>query len=72
MFEPAQDLGICLTCGFHFDSPNVPLKGGIMASKTQRTETQRQRKVAARGKKRKAALRTKGTTKSAKELFGDK
>ena len=43
-----------------------------MASKTKRTETIRTRKQAARGKKRKAALRTKGTTKARKELFGDK
>jgi hypothetical protein len=43
-----------------------------MASKTQRTETVRERKVIRRGKKRKAALRTKGSTKSAKALFGDK
>jgi hypothetical protein len=48
------------------------LKGEIMASKTQRTETVRERKVIRRGKKRKAALRTKGSTKSAKALFGDK
>lgn len=43
-----------------------------MASKTIRTESIRQRKVAARGTKRKAALRTKGSTRSEKELFGDK
>lgn len=43
-----------------------------MASKTKRTETIRQNKRAAAGSKRKAALRTKGSTKSAKELFGDK
>lgn len=43
-----------------------------MASKTKRTETRRQRKVANRGRKRKASLRTKGSTKSAKALFGDK
>ncbi len=43
-----------------------------MASKTKRTETIRTRKQAARGGKRKASLRTKGTTKSAKDLFGDK
>lgn len=43
-----------------------------MASKTKRTESIRTRKVAARGTKRKASLRTKGTTKSRKELFGDK
>jgi hypothetical protein len=43
-----------------------------MASKTIKTEKKRERKVAARGKKRKAALRTKGSTKSAKALFGDK
>lgn len=43
-----------------------------MASKTTRTEARRARKVQTRGKKRKAALRTKGTTKLAKVLFGDK
>ncbi|MES2856503.1 MAG: hypothetical protein V4692_11600 [Bdellovibrionota bacterium] len=43
-----------------------------MASKTQRTEKRRERKVAAQGKKRKSALRTKGSTKSPKVLFGDK
>lgn len=43
-----------------------------MASKTQKTEAVRARKVVSRGKKRKAAVRTKGTTKSQKELFGDK
>lgn len=43
-----------------------------MASKTIRTETSRARKRVNRGKKRKAALRTKGTSKSAKVLFGDK
>lgn len=42
-----------------------------MASKTKRTETVRARKVATRGTKRKASLRTKGSTKSAKELFKD-
>jgi hypothetical protein len=42
-----------------------------MASKTKRTETRRLRKVANRGKKRKAALRTKGSTQSAESLFGD-
>ncbi len=43
-----------------------------MASKTAKTESQRRRKRVTRGKKRKAALRTKGTTKSQKALFGDK
>ena len=43
-----------------------------MASKTIRTETRRKHKKAAQGTKRKAALRTKGSTKSAKVLFGDK
>lgn len=42
-----------------------------MASKTARTEARRRRKTVTRGKKRKAALRTKGSTKSAKALFGD-
>jgi hypothetical protein len=43
-----------------------------MASKTARTEKRRERKKASAGKKRKAALRTKGSTKSPKQLFGDK
>lgn len=43
-----------------------------MASKTKRTEKRRERKVAARGHKRKASLNTKGSTKSAATLFGDK
>jgi hypothetical protein len=43
-----------------------------MASKTKRTEKRRERKVASQGKKRKASLRTKGSTKSPKTLFGDK
>ena len=42
-----------------------------MASKTKRTETIRSHKKATSGKKRKAALRNKGTTKSAKALFKD-
>ena len=43
-----------------------------MASKTKRTEIRRAHKKAAQGTKRKAALRTKGSTKSQKALFGDK
>lgn len=43
-----------------------------MASKTKKTEMQRTRRNAGMGKTRKASLRTKGTTKSKKELFGDK
>lgn len=43
-----------------------------MASKTKRTETTRARKRTTRGKKRKAALRNKGTSKPASVLFGDK
>ena len=46
-------------------------KGIVMASKTQKTEAIRKRKTVTRGTKRKAALRTKGSTKSAKVLFGD-
>jgi hypothetical protein len=42
-----------------------------MASKTKKTEFRRRRKKAAQGRKRKAANRNKGTTKSKKELFGD-
>ncbi len=43
-----------------------------MASKTQKLETIRKRKAARSGGRRKAGLRNQGTTKSAKELFGDK
>lgn len=42
-----------------------------MASKTKRTEYIRERKKTTSGTKRKAALRNKGTTKSAKDLFKD-
>ncbi len=42
-----------------------------MASKTKKLEFIRERKKTSAGKKRKAAERTKGTTKSAKELFND-
>ncbi|AHI07254.1 hypothetical protein BDW_13770 [Bdellovibrio bacteriovorus W] len=42
-----------------------------MASKTKKLEFIRERKKTAAGKKRKAADRTKGSTKSAKELFKD-
>jgi len=42
-----------------------------MASKTKRTEIIRKHKKAASGTKRKAALRTKGSTKGKKALFGD-
>ncbi len=42
-----------------------------MASKTKVTKFRRQRKKANMGRKRKAANRNKGTTKSRKELFGD-
>jgi hypothetical protein len=42
-----------------------------MASKTKKLEHIRERKKATSGTKRKAGLRTKGTTKSAKKLFKD-
>jgi hypothetical protein len=42
-----------------------------MASKTKKVEYIREHKKAGVGKKRKAALRTKGSTKSKKVLFGD-
>lgn len=42
-----------------------------MASKTKRTEYIRKHKKATAGTKRKASLRTKGSTKSKKVLFGD-
>ncbi len=43
-----------------------------MASKTFATEFKRSRRDARMGKKRKASLRSKGSTKSAAVLFGDK
>ena len=43
-----------------------------MTSKTKKLETIRRRKKAKAGTKRKAANRTEGTTKSAKDLFQDK
>jgi hypothetical protein len=42
-----------------------------MASKSARTEYIREKKRSTSGKKRKAAIRTKGTTKTAKDLFKD-
>lgn len=43
-----------------------------MASPTKITEFRRKRKTSNMGKKRKAVLRNKGTTKSYEALFGDK
>lgn len=43
-----------------------------MASKTKATELKRMKRNSGMGKKRKAKLRNKGTTQSAKSLFGDK
>lgn len=42
-----------------------------MASKTKKVEYIREKKRSTSGKKRKAGLRSKGTTKSAKTLFKD-
>lgn len=42
-----------------------------MASKTKKLEFVRERKKSAVGKKRKASVRSKGSTKSKKELFAD-
>lgn len=42
-----------------------------MASKTIKTEAKRKRNVQNQGKRRKAATRTKGSTKSPKVLFQD-
>lgn len=42
-----------------------------MASKTKKLEFIRERKRSAAGTKRKASIRTKGSTKSAKVLFKD-
>ncbi len=43
-----------------------------MASKTNRTEKIRNKKLSKKGKVRKAKLRSQGSTASKKELFGDK
>lgn len=42
-----------------------------MASKTKKTEYIREKKKSTSGKKRKASLRTKGTSKTPKALFKD-
>lgn len=42
-----------------------------MASKTIATESKRQKRDARMGRKRKAALRANGTTKTPAALFGD-
>lgn len=42
-----------------------------MASSTRKTEKNRKRKLSKQGTKRKASVRTQGTTKSKEELFGD-
>lgn len=42
-----------------------------MASKTRKTKIIRKKKITRQGVKRKAALRNKGTTPTAKELFAD-
>ena len=42
-----------------------------MASKTKRTETIRKKKLARKGVKRKAKLKSQGSTKSDKQLFGE-
>ncbi len=43
-----------------------------MAAASRKTNKKRKAKLAKSGKVRKAQIRTKGTTKSAAELFGDK
>lgn len=43
-----------------------------MASPTKVTSFRRKRKLAKMGRKRKAKLRSQGTTRSQKALFGDK
>ncbi len=43
-----------------------------MASPTKRTSRIRKVKLGGKGKRRKATLRTKGTTKTPAQLFGDK
>ena len=43
-----------------------------MATPTKKTELIRERKKTKAGRKRKAKVRTNGTTKSEKDLFGDK
>jgi hypothetical protein len=42
-----------------------------MASKTQKTEHRRKRKIHKQGKERKRTLRLKGSTLPAAKLFGD-
>ncbi|MGE0764329.1 MAG: hypothetical protein AB7N80_13695 [Bdellovibrionales bacterium] len=42
-----------------------------MASPTRITEFRRKRKLSKQGRKRKAAVRAKGTTKSKSALFGE-
>lgn len=42
-----------------------------MASPTKITEFRRERKKSKMGRKRKAQLRSKGSTRSKKELFGE-
>lgn len=42
-----------------------------MASDSKQTQNIRKRKEANKGKRRKANLRTQGTTRTAAELFGD-
>jgi hypothetical protein len=42
-----------------------------MASKTRRTKIIRKRKLARKGVKRKAKLRSQGSTRTDKELFGE-
>jgi hypothetical protein len=43
-----------------------------MAAASRKTNKKRARRLARMGRKRKAANRTQGTTKTAAELFGDK
>ena len=43
-----------------------------MASNTQQTRNIRAKKQASQGTKRKAAIRSKGSTRSYEELFGQK
>ena len=70
-------IGVVGACQRVLDAVSLRLQfctyiaGANMASKTKRTELIRKRKKTAKGKKRKAAARTKGTTRSKKELFGE-
>tara|TARA_Y100001935_G_C17264396_1_gene488302 strand:- start:1154 stop:1360 length:207 start_codon:yes stop_codon:yes gene_type:complete len=67
---------MALTCEFPFDRLGSSFanlnEDWKMASASKITEFRRKRKESKAGKKRKAKNRNQGTTRSEKELFGDK